>query len=81
MIVRVQLFAAAREWAGRPMVDVEVPEPATISRLRHALTRQFPELVPGSPHLLFALNRRYAGEHATIPADAEVACFPPVSGG
>jgi sulfur-carrier protein len=81
MIVRVQLFAAARQWAGRPMVDVEVPHPATVSRLRQALTRQFPDLVSETPHLLFALNRRYAAEHDTIPEDAEVACFPPVSGG
>ena len=81
MIVRVQLFAAARESVGCPIVDVEVPEPATVGRLRHALSRQFPDLIPWSPHLLVALNRHYADEHDTIPADAEVACFPPVSGG
>jgi molybdopterin converting factor small subunit len=33
------------------------------------------------PHVLFAINAEYAGDATPIPAGAEIACIPPVSGG
>ena len=81
MIVRVKLFAAARERADSGEIEVHVPEPATVAELRAAISRQFPQLTPILRPALFAINTEYRGDTAVIPPDAEVACIPPVSGG
>jgi molybdopterin converting factor small subunit len=38
-------------------------------------------LSPARNSMLVAVNREYAGDDQIIPAGAEVALFPPVSGG
>ena len=81
MIVRVKLFAAARQRIDLDEIAVEVPEPATVAELRAAIWRQFPQLVPIVRPALFAINMEYGSETTIIPPNAEVACIPPVSGG
>ena len=81
LIVSVRLFARARELAGVDVVQVSVPQLVTIGELRAALARQHPQLTPISGALLFAVNATYAGDADPVPRDAELACFPPVSGG
>ena len=81
MNIHVQLFAVARQLAGREMVAVSVAEPATIGQLRRALGEQFPSLASVLPHVMFAVNAEYADDQSLIPPGAEVACIPPVSGG
>jgi molybdopterin converting factor small subunit len=62
-------------------VTVEVAAPATISSLREAMVEQFPALKNLLAYAAFALDANYAVGSTPIPADAEVACIPPVSGG
>jgi molybdopterin synthase sulfur carrier subunit len=81
MNVRVRLFAAARQAAGRDAVEVDLPPGATIADLRGRLAEEFPQLSAILPHVLFAVNTEYAGDSTPIPAGAEIACIPPVSGG
>ena len=81
MKVRVKLFAVARQRVGRDAVDVELSSSATIRQLRGALVEQYPALVDVIPHVRFAVNSEYAGDTAAIPAAAEIAIIPPVSGG
>jgi molybdopterin converting factor small subunit len=81
MNVQVKLFAAAKQLLDADSVAVDVPEPVTISALRAAMVQQFPKLKGLLAYSAFALNAEYAGGNATIPANAEVACIPPVSGG
>lgn len=81
MIVSVRLFAAARDAAAVDGVTVELPEPATIADLRRRLTDACPALRMWGPHLLFAVNCQYATDATPIDAGAELAAFPPVSGG
>jgi molybdopterin converting factor small subunit len=81
MKVRVKLFAAAKQLAGAETVAVEVAEPVTIASLREAMVEQIPALKNLLAYAAFALNAQYAAGSARIPADAEVACIPPVSGG
>jgi molybdopterin converting factor subunit 1 len=81
MKTRVKLFAVARERAGCPFVDVELPASATVGQLRRALIGQFPSLAEVVPHVRFAIDSEYAADAASIPAAAEVAIIPPVSGG
>jgi molybdopterin converting factor subunit 1 len=81
MNVRVRLFAAARQAAGRDAVELELPTAATIADLRRSLAERFQPLSTLLPHVLFAINAEYAGDATPIPAGAEIACIPPVSGG
>jgi molybdopterin converting factor subunit 1 len=79
--VRVQLFALVRDLAGAPAIELSLPDGAQVADLRRALVEQVPGLQPLAAHLLFAVNAEYAGDATAVPADAEVACIPPVSGG
>ena len=81
MIVRVRLFALARQLADADLIDVAVPEPGTVVTLRKAIEQQFPQLAGVLRHAMIAIDTEYAGDSAIIPANAEVACIPPVSGG
>jgi sulfur-carrier protein len=81
MIVRLRLFAVARERAGAEAIDVDLSESATVGALRTAVAAQYPQLAALVPHMMFAVNSAYAHDDAEIEPDAEVACIPPVSGG
>jgi molybdopterin converting factor small subunit len=81
MKVRVRLFALARQAAGRDLVELEFPGDATISQLRRQLATQIPQLSRLVGQMTFAIGTRYASDESVVPAGAEVACIPPVSGG
>ena len=81
MIVQVRLFAGARQRVGCDQLRLELPAGATVGELRSQLGRQFEQLSDLLPHLMLALNHDYASDDEVIPANAEVAGIPPVSGG
>jgi molybdopterin converting factor small subunit len=81
MTVRLQLFALVRQLAGEEVVEIARADRATVGDLRRALGEMCPDLAHLLPHVLFAVNSDYAGDEQAIPAGAEVACIPPVSGG
>jgi molybdopterin converting factor subunit 1 len=81
MKVRVRLFAAAKQAAGRDSLEVEIPEQTTIGQLRRRLAVEVPQLSGLVGQVMFAINTEYAGDAERIPAGAEVAIIPPVSGG
>jgi molybdopterin converting factor subunit 1 len=77
----VRLFARARDVAGADSIRVTLPSGATVARLRQALCEACPGLTSLAGGLLVAVNAQYASDALPLSADAEVACFPPVSGG
>jgi len=79
--VRVRLFAVARQLGGAEVLEVPLPEPATVGALRAALVTVCPSLAAYQRHLLFAVNAQYAGDDWPLEEGSEVACIPPVSGG
>jgi molybdopterin converting factor subunit 1 len=81
MKVRVKLFAVARQRVGDDSVEIELPAGASVSQLRHALAESYPSLADVLPHVRFAVNSEYAADSQPIPAAADVAVIPPVSGG
>jgi molybdopterin converting factor subunit 1 len=81
MILPIKLFAIARQRLGRDEVEVTLPACATAADLRRALAEQFPALTDVLPHIRIAINSSYANDATVIPAGAEVALIPPVSGG
>jgi molybdopterin converting factor subunit 1 len=81
LTIELRLFAVAKDLLGQERLEVEVSDNATIGDLRRALTEASPSLARLVPHLMFAINAQYAADGTAIPAGAEVACIPPVSGG
>ena len=79
--VRVRLFAAFREAAGRPSVDLDLDEGATVASLRAALAREVPALAAAGGALVVALDGEFVGDGARVGRGADVAVFPPVAGG
>lgn len=80
-MVQVRLFAGAREAAGAASVTVDVPAGASVGALRNALLAAHPGLQRFGRSLWIAVNGEYADDNRPVPPHAEVACFPPVSGG
>jgi len=81
MNASVRVFALARQLAGQDSVAVELPPAATVAEVRRAIAVQHPALAGVAAHAMFAVNAQYAPDATVIPADAEVALIPPVSGG
>jgi molybdopterin converting factor small subunit len=81
MKVSVRLFAIARQIAGRESVELELPEQATVADLRRTMAREIPRLSALLGPMLFAIDAHYADDATLVPAEAEIACIPPVSGG
>lgn len=81
MTVRVKLFAAARELAGRDELAVDVDDRATVGDVRRAAESLVPGLRRILPHALWAVDAEYAGDAVVVTGDSEIALIPPVSGG
>jgi molybdopterin converting factor subunit 1 len=81
MIVRVHLFARARDLAGRDMMEVTLPAQATVADLRHCLGNECSTLRDLLARCAVAVNEEFANDAQQLPAEAEVAILPPVSGG
>jgi molybdopterin converting factor subunit 1 len=81
MKVHVQLFAVAKQLAGRETVEIELPDRATVADLRRELPRQAPALAGIISQLKFAVDEEYARDDTPLSEKSGVACIPPVSGG
>jgi molybdopterin synthase catalytic subunit len=79
--VRVLLFGAAREEAGRAELSVEIAVPATAASAFEEILAACPELRRFGRSLLVAVNEEYAPPARAVKGGDEVAIFPPVSGG
>jgi len=81
MKVRILFFALARDLAERDVAELSLDEGTTVGALRALLVREIPTLADVLPNSMIAINQQYARDADVIPANAEVACIPPVSGG
>jgi molybdopterin converting factor subunit 1 len=82
MLVRIRLFAAAREAANQHTINLTLADHATVADLRRALSIQYPAMRRVLEHSRIALDADYAtSDSATIHPTTDVAIIPPVSGG
>jgi molybdopterin converting factor subunit 1 len=79
--VRVLFFATLRDYVGSKLVELEIPSATTISGLTDLLVATYPRLEKVKDLMIAAINREYAANDQIIPEKAEIAFFPPVSGG
>jgi len=76
----VLYFAAARDAAGVARESLD-PAPATIADLRKVLEQRHPALARILSRCRLAVDQEMADDDTAVPAAAEVAVIPPVSGG
>ena len=81
MQIRVLFFATLREIAKTKELELEVPEGTTLQQLKPMLVKRIPALAPALMTSLASVNKEFAFDADEIPPEAEVAFFPPVSGG
>ncbi len=81
MKITVKLFARASQLARASEVEVEVDGGASVADFRKALEAQHPKLKPIAGSLFVAIDSEYSSDDQVILETAQIACFPPVSGG
>lgn len=81
MTVTILLFAQARERAGTARLDLELPEGSRVSDALAIVQQRLPALGTLTSHLAVAVNGEVSPPATRIPAGAELALLPPVSGG
>lgn len=81
--IKVLFFATLRDKAGVRSVELEIAPGTTLSDLKTLLVGRFPHLGDQDlmNHCLASINHDYKFDETVIPDGAEVALFPPVSGG
>lgn len=79
--VKVLFFATLKERAGFKHIMLQMNETSTVKDLKNSLANEFPQLSDLLSTTLVAINKEYADETSVIPDEAEIALFPPVSGG
>ncbi len=79
--VKLLFFATLRDRAGTRSMELEIPSELTIQGLKDLLSSEYPNLKESMSSVLITINREYAFDEAIIPPNAELAMFPPVSGG
>ena len=81
MMVRLKVFAAAKEIVGDAHVELQLADGALVSDLKTLLSQQIPELSALVDRSAFAIDQQYASDHDKVCGASEVAMIPPVSGG
>ena len=79
--IKLLFFATIRERAGAKSMELDVPADLTVQGLKDKLAEEYPNLKESMKSVLITINREYAFDEAVIPQGAEMAMFPPVSGG
>jgi len=79
--VSVLFFATYRDAAGVRQAEMTIPDKANVLDFKKQLAHDYPGLSDSMPTALVSINREYAFDEDLIPTGAEMAVFPPVSGG
>ena len=79
--VKALFFATLRDHVGTRSVELEIPPQTSVAEFKLLLFEKFPILNRLASHMLVSINQEYVFDDAIIPDAAEIALFPPVSGG
>ncbi|MEW6717509.1 MAG: molybdenum cofactor biosynthesis protein MoaE [Chloroflexota bacterium] len=81
VVVTLLFFATVRDRAGITRAELVLPKHATVKDLKTKVVEAYPSIADAIPSVLVAINREFALDEDEVPDGAEVAMFPPVSGG
>jgi molybdopterin synthase catalytic subunit len=79
--IKVLFFATLRDQLGVKEIEINLPEGSSVSDLKLALIERYSILESRINSLVVAVNKEFAFDEDILPDQAEVALFPPVSGG
>ena len=79
--IKILFFATLRDRAGTKSVDLEIPAETTVQNLKNLVVDEYPGLKETMGTVVISINREFAFDESVVPENAEVAMFPPVSGG
>ncbi len=79
--VKLLFFATLRDRAGAKSMELDIPADLTVQGLKDKISSEYPNLRDAMSSVIITINREYAFDEAIIPPAAELAMFPPVSGG
>lgn len=79
--VKTLFFATLRDHVGVRSVEFQIPVQMNVAAFKKLLIEQYPVLRGLMGHMLISVNHEYVFDDALIPDAAEIALFPPVSGG
>jgi molybdopterin converting factor subunit 1 len=74
-------FATLRDRAGVKSIQLKIPRELNVADFKTLLIEKYPALAGLMDHTLISINHEYVFDEAVIPEGAEIALFPPVSGG
>ena len=79
--ISILFFANLREIVGMKAISLDIPHGSTIAELKGQIADLYPLLAPHLETTLISVNKEYGFDDEVVPEGAEVALFPPVSGG
>jgi molybdopterin converting factor subunit 1 len=79
--IKALFFATLRDRVGVRLIELQIPAETNVAGLKSLLPEKFPILDGLMGHILISVNQEYVCDDAIIPDNAEIALFPPVSGG
>lgn len=79
--IKVLFFATLRDRAGTKSFELDVPDGTTVQSLKDMVVEHYPGLREAMDTIVISINREFAFDENPVPENAEVAMFPPVSGG
>lgn len=79
--LKILLFAHLREIVGTNHLVLDLPQGSRVRDLKQVLKSHFPELGQRLENAIVAVNQVFVSDEDLLEDNAEVALFPPVSGG
>lgn len=79
--IKVLFFANLRDRAGTKSFELDIPAETTVQDLKNRVVDSYPGLKETMDTVVISINREFAFDESLVPENAEVAMFPPVSGG
>ena len=81
MKINVLFFAYLKDVVGKSKAQFEVENSLDVAGLKLKLVEMYPQLEEKIPNVIVSINQDFAFDADIIEDGAEIALFPPVSGG
>jgi molybdopterin converting factor subunit 1 len=78
---KVLFFATLRDLTGVKETRIEFTHGTRIAEIKSIILEKYPSLAQHMDMLIVAMNHEFASDEEIVPDNAEIAMFPPVSGG
>ena len=79
--ITLRLFAGYRERVGQSVLELTMPDGATVGTVAQEVFERYPGLIGTPTALVLAVNEEYQLHDYALSEGDEVALIPPVSGG